>query len=395
MSETSVYSFPTRIDFGLGAVRNVPKWVEANGGKRKALLVTDPGIPSLDLFRTVTGVLDGAGLPWELFDQISPDPLDRDVHAGAEAYRAAGCDIVIALGGGSAMDGAKGIALMATHSGHVVEYDDANDGFHRIDDTVPPIIAIPTTAGTGSEVGRSFVVVDTARNVKVVVFSPFLMPTAAILDPELHVGMPPWLTAATGMDALTHNIEALLSKGFHPMADSIALGGIRFVARSLQRAYADGTDIKARGEMALAASMGATAFQKGLGVIHSLAHPCSTVCRVHHGLANGVLIEAGLRFNRDVAEAPLSRVARAIGLARGATEAAQADAAIEWVVDLRNAVDISGALKDVGVTRGDLPEMRSQAFADVCHQYNPKPVTPADIEHLYETAFEGAPWDAH
>ncbi len=387
MADTHVYSFPTMVDFGAGAVRNVPRWVRANGGKKKALVVTDPTIPTLPLFDSVTKILDDAGLPWALFEGVSPDPLDDDVHRGADAYKEEGCDVVIALGGGSAMDGAKGIALMATHSGRVIDYDDAQGGFERIDDTIPPIIAIPTTAGTGSEVGRSFVVVDTDRNVKVVVFSPFLMPTAAVLDPELHVGMPPWLTAATGMDALTHNVEALCSKGHHPMADSLALGGIRLVFQSLKKAYDEPGDLGARGDMALAAAMGATAFQKGLGVIHSLAHPCSTVAKVHHGLANGVLIETGMRFNRDVCIEPLARMARAVGLCIGGSPEEQADAAIANVADLRESLGIPARLRDVNVTTAELPEMERQAFLDGCHQCNPKPVTPEDIKALYQRVF--------
>ncbi len=386
MVDSSVYSFPTLVDFGAGAVQNVPKWLEAKGTTRKTLLVTDPGIPKLPLFKAVTDVLDSAGLSYELYDQISPDPLDDDVHEGAEVYKRGGCDAVVALGGGSAMDGAKGIALMATHSGSVLDYDDADGGYDKIDDTIPPIIAVPTTAGTGSEVGRSFVVIDTQRNVKIVVFSPFLMPAVAVLDPELQAGMPQWLTAATGMDALTHCAEALLSKGFHPMADSIALGGIRLIAKSLKTAYDNGGDLVARGDMALAAAMGATAFQKGLGVIHSLAHPCSTVCKVHHGLANGVLIEHGMRFNRDVSGESLSRMARAIGLATGASEDEQADTAVAWVSELRDSLGISGRLGDVGVTADALPEMERQAFADGCHQCNPKPVSPEDIHRLYQEA---------
>ena len=382
-ADTTVYSFPTMIDFGAGAAQNVPKWVAANGAVKKALLVTDPNIPALPLYDKVVGVLHKAGLPYELFDGVSPDPLDRECYAGAEVYKRAGCDVVIALGGGSALDGAKGVALMATHTGSVLDYDDAKGGGDHIDDTIPPIIAIPTTAGTGSEVGRGFVVTDTERNAKLLVCSPFLMPSVAILDTELHVGMPPWLTAATGMDALCHNVEALLSKGFHPMANSIALGGIRLVANSLKRAYEHGDDLSARGDMALAAAMGATAFQKGLGVIHSLAHPCSTVCKVHHGLANGVLLEAGMRFNRSVSVEPLARMARALGLLSGAANGEQADDAIRWVAELRDSVGVAARLSDVGVSEADLPEMEKQAFADGCHQCNPRTVTPQNIHDLY------------
>lgn len=383
--ESQVYSFPTNIDFGAGAIANLPKWIMAHAGT-KVLLVTDPRIPSLPLFKRVTGILDASGVPWELFSDISPDPKDEDVHAGADFFNQSGCNLIVGLGGGSALDGAKGIQLMSSHSGTVLDYDAAAGGSDRIDHDMPVCIAVPTTAGAGSEVGRSFVVVDTRRNVKIVVFSPFLMPRLAILDPELHVGMPRRLTAAAGMDALTHNVEALLSKGFHPMADSIALGGIRLVACSLKTAFDDPNNLKARGEMALAAAMGATAFQKGLGVVHSLAHPCSTIAGVHHGLANGILLEHGLLFNRDVSENAMARLARAISLP-GSTNSGLADAAIDWVSGLRASVEIPARLRDVGVASHMLEEMEAQAFADGCHQCNPKPVTPADIHSLYEKAF--------
>jgi len=348
--------------------------------------VTDPGMAELPVFQTVLDTLKNAGVAFEVFAQISPDPKDVDAHAGADAFKSNGCDSVIGVGGGSALDGAKAVALMATHDGHIVEYDDSKGGYEKINDTLPPIVAIPTTTGTGSEVGRSTVVLDTERNVKVVVFSPYLMPFVAILDPELHVGMPAWLTAATGMDALTHNVEALLSKGFHPMADSIALGGIRLIHQSLRTAVQDGSNLEARGHMALAAAMGATAFQKGLGVIHSLAHPCSTIAKVHHGLANGVLIETGLRFNRDVSEAALARIGRALQLS-GNSDAEYADATIDWVANLRDDVGIAGRLSSVGVKEGMLPAMEVQALADQCHQSNPKPVTAQDIHSLYAQAY--------
>ena len=274
---------------------------------------------------------------------------------------------------------------MARHEGHIVDYDDAKGGYEHIHPDIPPVIAIPTTAGTGSEVGRSTVVIDTQRNVKVVVFSPHLMPRIALVDPALHVGMPAWLTAATGMDALTHNVEALLSQGYHPLADSIALGGILEASKGLVRAVENGDDIEARAAMAMSALMGATAFQKGLGVIHSLAHPCSTIAGVHHGLANGVLIETGLRFNRSVSTVPLAQMARTLGLSGDSLDT-QADAAIEWVVQLRDRIDIPGSLTAVGVTEDLLPAMIDQAFDDQCHQCNPRPVTKEDIGTLYRSA---------
>jgi len=384
MSNTTVQmSFPTTVDFGVGTIHNLPRWIALHG--TRALLVTDPGLAKLPVFDTVRSVLDDAEVAYEVYTAVSPNPLDTEAHDGAEFLRDHECDVVIGLGGGSALDGAKAIALMARHQGHIVDYDDATGGYDRIHADIPPIIAIPTTAGTGSEVGRSTVVIDTKRNVKVVVFSPYLMPRVALVDPGLHVGMPDWLTAATGMDALTHNVEALLSLGYHPLADSIALGGIVEVSKGLVRAVENGDDLEARAAMAMAALMGATAFQKGLGVIHSLAHPCSTIAGVHHGLANGVLIETGLRFNRGVSALPLAQMARTLGLA-GDTVEAQADAAIEWVVQLRDRIDIPQKLADVGVTETMLPAMIAQAIDDGCHQCNPRPVTKDDIAALYRSA---------
>ena len=375
----ALYSFPTLVDCGAGAIKNLPQWIVGAG--TRALLVTDPGVVGLPLFAAIRGILDEAGVPYDVFSDVHPDPWDTDVTAGAAVYRETGCDVVVGIGGGSALDACKGIALMGTHPGNVLEYTDNT----KITGPLPPIFCVPTTAGTGSEVGRAFVVVDTSANVKVVVFSPRLMPKAAIIDAELHTGLPPHLTAATGMDALTHCMEAICSLGFHPMADSIALGGIRLIHQSLKRAVDDGSDLQAREYMALAATMGATAFQKGLGVIHSLAHPCSTVAKVHHGLANGVLIETGMRFNLDVCAPTFARIARMLELG-GADEAEQAEACIQWVADLRDSVGIPANLRSVGVTEAMLPEMERQALADFCHTENPKPVGLDDIKALYRAA---------
>jgi 4-hydroxybutyrate dehydrogenase len=379
----SFYSFPTLVDFGAGTLENLPRWVKSYG--TRPMIVTDPGVAQLPLFGDVRKVLSDAGIKFGVFSGISPNPTDTEVNQGGAMMRQQGCDVVIGLGGGSALDGAKGVALMASHDGSILDYDDADGGMDKIRSDVPPVICISTTAGTGSEVGRSLVVVDTVRNVKVVVFSPYLMPKLAIIDPQLHLGLPPHLTAATGMDALTHCIEALLSTGFHPMADGIALSGIRLIGESLERAVKHGDDIDARSRMAIAAAMGATAFQKGLGVIHSLAHPCSTVAHVHHGLANGVLIETGLRYNREVSEDALALIARNLNLP-GANSAEQADATIAWVCDLRDRINIPSRLSDVGVTEAMLPEMIEQAVLDGCKAYNPRPVSREDIVALYSEA---------
>ncbi len=369
-----LFSFPTRIVFGNGAHEFLIK--EAPAGARKALLVTDPGMVHLDVFNLIKARLDAAGLAYEVFCGISPNPTAHDVAAGVAAYRAAGCDWIVAIGGGSAIDGAKGIRLMVTHSGHILEYDDARNGSDRIRNDMPAMIAIPTTAGTGTEVGRSTVVTDPVTNRKVVVFSPYLMPTAAIVDPDLMVGLPGRLTASTGMDALAHCIEAYCAKGYHPICDAIALGGAKLVMGSLERAVWNGQDLEARTDMAMAASMGAIAFQKGLGLCHSLAHPLSTVAGVHHGLANGIMLWRVMEFNQEALGDRMADLARAMGVE-------DAPAAVR---QLARSVSIPEALSEVGVTEAMLPELVAQAWDDACHKSNPRRVTPEDIRDLYEQA---------
>jgi len=372
----SLFSFPTRIVFGTGAHEYVVK--EAPAGARKALLVTDPGLVHLDVFNLLKARLDAAGLAYEVYSGISPNPLADDVARGVEAYRKAGCDWIVAMGGGSAIDGAKGIRLMVTHPGHILDYDDARNGADRIKADMPVMVAIPTTAGTGSEVGRSTVVTDPATHRKVVVFSPFLIPTAAIVDPDLMVGLPGKLTAATGMDALAHCIEAFCAAGYHPICDAIALAGVRLAMGSLERAVRNPQDLEARTDMAMAAMMGAIAFQKGLGLCHSLAHPLSTVAGVHHGLANGIMLWRVLDFNRPALGDRLGELARAMG----------ADDAVTAVRRLAAAIGIPEELSATGVTAQMLPELCAQAFDDACHKSNPRPVTPDDIRDLYEQALK-------
>ncbi|MBM3267808.1 MAG: iron-containing alcohol dehydrogenase [Candidatus Sericytochromatia bacterium] len=373
-----LFSFPTRIVFGNGAHEYAIK--EAPPGARKALLVTDPGLVYLDIFNLLRARLEAAKLDYEVFSGISPNPTTADVAAGVAAYRAAGCDWIVAMGGGSAIDGAKGIRLMATHPGQILDYDDLKNGSDRITADMPVMIAIPTTAGTGSEVGRSTVVTDPETNRKVVIFSPHLLPTAAIVDPDLMVGLPARLTAATGMDALAHCVEAYCATGYHPICDSIALGGARLVVGALERAVWNGQDLEARTDMAMAATMGAVAFQKGLGLCHSLAHPLSTVAGVHHGLANGIMLWRVLEFNREALADRMTDLSRALGVPD----------AVAAVRDLAGQIGIPEALAEVGVTADMLPELCAQAWEDACHKLNPRRVTPEDIRDLYEQALLSA-----
>ncbi|MBL0695813.1 iron-containing alcohol dehydrogenase [Comamonas sp. JC664] len=371
-------AWPTRIVFGAGALLRLPAQAQRLGIQRP-LLVTDAGVVKAGLAARVVDVLKTAGLQCEVFDRVEPNPTERDVFAGLEAYRAHACDGIVALGGGSALDAGKLIQLLTTHEPPLSRYDDAKGGDQYVRDDLPPLIAIPTTAGTGSEVGRSGVVTleDTGR--KTVIFSPHLLPRAAICDPELTLGLPPGVTAATGMDAFTHCLEAYLANGFHPLADAVAIDGIHRVGRSLETAFRDGKDLAARTDMMVAAMEGAMAFQKGLGACHALAHALTPISHLHHGLANAIVLPVVMEFNRAACTARLARVAVALGDTTNAREEVLASNAIERVRKLNAAVGIPSRLRDVGVQEQDLPRIAEKAFQDASHLCNPRKVTEADL----------------
>ncbi len=371
------WSFPTSMVFGAGRVKELGDHVRAAGGS-KALVVTDPGLAATPIIGVVTAALDAGDVPWTLWSGVRPNPVEADVFAGVKAYRQAGADCVIGVGGGSPLDAAKLVALMATHEPPLAQYDDAIGGDRHVTSAVPPILAVPTTAGTGSDVGRSGVVVLEETGLKTVIFSPYLLPRVALCDPELTVGLPPFLTAATGVDALTHCIEAYLAVGYHPFADGLALAGVEMVAEALPAVMADPGDLRARGQMMAAAAMGATAFQKGLGVCHSLAHPLSTVAGVHHGHANALMLSHVLTFNAEAAPERTARIAAAMGRDDGYASAA--------VAELVASLPMPGRLSDAGVGEDMLPELVRQAEADSCKASNPRPVTVADLEALYRAA---------
>ena len=305
-SRIAVLSWPTRIVLGPGALKRLPEEVRRLGLHRP-LLVTDTGVVKAGLVDRVLSVLGEAGIVHVLFDRVTPDPTEPDVFAGLEAYRTGGCDGIIALGGGSPLDAAKLVQLLTSHSPPLSQYDDATGGDRFVTHPLPPLIAIPTTAGTGSEVSRSGVAFlqDTGR--KTVIFAPALLPRAAIVDPELTYGLPPRATAATGLDAFTHCLEAYLSSGFHPLADAVAIDGIRRVSRSLPVVIQEPTHTQARLDMMIAAMEGAMAFQKGLGNAHALAHALTPIAGLHHGLANAVVLPSVMAFNRGVSRSLLAR----------------------------------------------------------------------------------------
>jgi alcohol dehydrogenase class IV len=381
----SEFSFPTRIVFGKGAIREVPNHL-ARLGVRRPLVVADAGIARSGLLARLVEVLEGARLPVAVHDQVAPNPTGDDVERGLAAYRAAGCDGIVAIGGGSPIDAAKGVRLLASHPPPLAQYDDARDGWRLVVNPMPPLIAIPTTAGTGSEVGRSFVVTLPETGRKTVVFAPPLMPSVAVCDPELTYGLPPHLTAATGMDAFTHNLEALAAKGFHPLADAMALKGIAICARHLVPAVKDGRDEEARAQMMIAAITGATAFQKGLGAAHALAHALTPLAGVHHGLANAVVLPFVMDFNLHHATAAYAEAARAMGEPPGEEEAL-ARRAIDRVRAMALDAGIPARLRDVGVQEAQLPAIVDKAWEDASHLANPRPVTRADLDAIARAAY--------
>jgi alcohol dehydrogenase class IV len=375
--EIVTWSFPTTIVFGSGAIATVASHAKrACSPTPRALVVCDAGVVKAGIAGRVKTLLDEGSVPAALFDAVDPNPVERNVTDGVAAYRAHRATLVVAVGGGSPLDAGKLIALKTTHDRPLADYDDAIGGDANIGPNIPPILTIPTTAGTGSEVGRSGVVTIASTGRKTVIFSPHLLAKTAILDPELTVTMPPRVTAATGFDALTHCLEAFVAKGDHPMADAIALGGLELCATFLARAVERGDDLEARGGMMKAAMMGAVAFQKGLGACHSLAHPLSSEKGLHHGLANALCLPAVVEFNEKVVGDRLERVRTIVDpKAKSLAEALRA---------LRARVGLPGGLRAEGVKEGDVPKLASIAFEDACHKLNPRPVTREDLAKLYQ-----------
>lgn len=369
----SVWSFPTRIVYGNGAIKELGKLAKELGDT--ALIVTDPGVVKAGVIEAVRKSLDAAGVKHETFDGVHGNPYEADVDAGVAAYRKANAKMVVAVGGGSPLDVGKLVCLMVTHEPPIAQYDDAIGGDAKITKDVPPMLAVPTTAGTGSEVGRSGVVTVKATGRKTVIFHPKLLAKAAILDPELTVGMPARTTAATGFDALTHCLEAYLSLGEHPMADAIAIGGLELAVKYLERATKNPNDLEARGAMMQSAAMGAVAFQKGLGATHSLAHPLSSEKAMHHGLANALCLPAVVAWNFEKVPEKVERVAKVFGVS--AKELPDA------IRKLRKAVGLPDGLRAEGVTEADIERLSDLAIEDACHRCNPRPCTREDLKALY------------
>lgn len=388
------FAFPTQIDFGPGAIARLPE-VLRGAGRARPLVVTDRGLAKLPVLDRVLAPLRAAKMEPEVFSEVWGNPVKSQVRAGVQAFLKSGADSVVGLGGGAALDVAKAVVLMAHHPGDLFDYEDEKPGARPIDQSIPFWVSVPTTAGTGSEVGRSAVISDETTHVKKIFFSPRLMAAQVLADPELSLGLPASVTAATGMDALTHLVETYLARGYHPICDGIALQGVRMVAESLSPVVAlarrieggeeallkDARHLELRGTMLMAAMMGGIAFQKGLGVTHSLAHALSTVCDLHHGLANGIAIVEAMRFNRDVSEARLAD----LGWAASAPEPGAAGF-IGWLKALRAEIGVPPTLRQVGVQDSDLERLVEIAVGDGCHANNPKPVSASDFRALFQAA---------
>jgi 4-hydroxybutyrate dehydrogenase len=376
---TSIWNFPTRIVFGNGVVEGVGSEAQELGMTR-ALLVTDAGVVAAGLTRPVIAALEQAGIRAAVFSAIDSNPTEENIENGARAYAEHHADGVVCLGGGSPMDAGKLIAVRARTEQRFEELDDAVGGGRLVPRDLPPLIAVPTTAGTGSEVGRSGVLTLRSSGRKTVIFAPQMLPRVAILDPELTRSMPARTTAATGFDALTHCIEAYFAKGDHPMADALALAGVDLVAQNLGRAVAEGGDIEVRGNMMKAAMMGAVAFQKGLGACHSLAHPLSSECGLHHGLANALCLPAVVDFNESVIPERVLHIALLLGAE------AEPGACATALKRLRATLGLPSGLEQAGVTRDQLPELAEKAILDACHRENPRPCTRDDLLSLYQVS---------
>src|SRR6202521_1704942 len=371
------FAFPTTIHFGAGARALVAEHLKAQGIKRP-LIVTDRGIAPLPMLKGF--IADLPGLDVGVFSEIWGNPVRSQVDQGVAAYKSHRADAVIGLGGGAALDVAKAVALMAVHPGEVLEYAWDHPQVRAIERELPYFIALPTTAGTGSEVGRSSVISDDATHIKKIIFSSALLAKAVFADPELTLDLPAHITAATGMDALTHNVESYLSPAYHPLCDGIALEGARIAAHALETAVTQPKSLQARSDMMMSSMMGAIAFQKDLGAVHSCAHALGTVVDMHHGLANGIMIDHVMRFNADAAGGKMAELARVCG--GGNT----AGSLVDWLAALKSRIGIPARLGGKGVTARHIPRLVEIAVKDTCHQTNPKPVSAADFERIFTQA---------
>ena len=372
------WSYPTAVKFGAGRIKELPAAL-AQAGITRPLLVTDRGLASMAITQQTLDIMDEAGFGRAIFAEVDPNPTELNLAAGVEAYKAGGHDGVIAFGGGSGLDLGKLVAFMAGQTRPIWDFEDIGDWWTRADaDAIAPIIAVPTTAGTGSEVGRASVITNSETHVKKIIFHPKVLPTVVISDPELTVGMPKFITAGTGLDAFAHCVEAFSSPFYHPMSQGIALEGMRLVVENLPRAYVDGTDLEARANMMAAAAMGAVAFQKGLGAIHALSHPIGAVFNTHHGTTNAVCMPAVLELNAPLIADRFDRAASYIGVSGGF------DGFRSFVQEFNDSFAIPRKLREMGATLDKIDELVPAALADPSCGGNPVELNEANVRALFE-----------
>jgi alcohol dehydrogenase class IV len=385
MSLPSVnWNYPTAVKVGAGRIRELPQWCESLG-MRRPLLITDPGLAALPLIGSVLDHCRSGGVECGLFHDIKGNPTGKNVDNGVAAFKAGGHDGVIAFGGGSALDAAKAVALMVGQDRPLWDFEDVGDNYLRVNVVgMAPVVAVPTTAGTGSEVGRASVITDDQAHVKRIIFHAKMLPSVVILDPELTVGLPPKLTAATGMDALSHSLEAYCSPFYHPMATGIALEGIRLIKQFLLRAVKNAHDLDARLQMLVASSMGATAFQRGLGAMHALAHPLGALYDAHHGMLNAILMPYVLKANESVIAERIELLARYLELAQPSFASF-----LDWVLAMRDSLGIPHTLSEIGIDSRDAAKVGEMAVVDGSAGTNPIPFSAADYSRIFVTAVEG------
>lgn len=373
------YNFPATIRFGSGVSRELGDYLLRNNLSRP-LVVTDATVAQLDFFKAITHDLKNKNISVEIFSGIHKNPVKSDVYKGTDVYDRTKRDAIIGIGGGAALDVARAIVLRVNHREDLFKYDDLIGGDVYVTNDIPHFITVPTTAGTGSEVGRSAIIADDETHQKKILFSPKLLAKIVFADPFLTMDLPPFITAATGMDALTHNMEAYLAKMPHPLCEGIALEGISLINDSLEKAV-NKPDLESRSKMLIASLMGAVAFQKGLGVVHSLAHPLSSLLDTHHGLANAVNIPYGMEFNIEGFEDKFRRIARTLEL-----KDATGEAVVQYLFDLNSKINIPHKLGDIGVKQEHIETLADLAIADFAHPNNPKPVSREDFRNLYRKA---------
>jgi hypothetical protein len=378
------WNFPSSIRAGAGRICELADCCHALE-MTAPLLVTDPGLAAMPMVKEAMAACRVANLDCQLFSEIKSNPCGANISDGVEAYRTGGCDGVIAFGGGSALDAGKAVALMVGQDRPLWDFEDMGDNWTRVNKAgIAPIAAVPTTAGTGSEVGRAAVIIDEDRRVKKIIFHPGMLPAQVILDPQLTVDLPAHITAATGMDALSHNLEALCAPAYHPLADGIAVEGIRLVREFLPLAVTDGSDIDARMQMLVASTMGATAFQKGLGAMHALAHPLGALYDAHHGLLNAILMPYVLRANREAIESRIERAAVYSGLSD-----ASFGGFMDWILELRGRIGIPHCLGDIGINDFEGDKVAQMAAEDPSAAGNPVVFSAAQYRQLFCSAVTG------